>query len=355
MKPGKLLDTLRDAEAAIGIVVFGVFTLLADVVEGRPGWAMGIRLLGLALFIGYAWWVLSKRPRFFAIPFVLTEERRKEEIRSALLQPLVQAVGGRYVESGIRRLGLSMDDLYVSLEPPGERLRNDPDASHWQRAWDHLIEGWEDVENRTLSRSVRYHVLPNIVNPLSFAVGATVGLRRPVILYHRNGGTHAVLQLQQPRVLFTTPPPEVDRPETVTFEGESKGSGERRLILHIVINDRHLRDADADAIKRHFAIHPRSRYSTNTLITYRGERGYLPEKASWLPQVQYVVQESRRLVGAFDVVELVLITPSAVAFALGMAFSRETKTQVCQFFTSPREKYAPVFSLRSIEAALPFN
>jgi len=52
------------------------------------------------------------------------------------------------------------------------------------------------------------------------------------------------------------------------------------------------------------------------------------------------------------IVELCLICPSAIAFALGMAFSRTPKLTVCHWINN---QYVPVFKIAEIEARLPFD
>lgn len=245
-----------------------------------------------------------------------------------------------------RRVGLQPQDLPANLQlvfPVSTGLRETRIRSTWASAWRDAGQRWNDADQRIrhtfAGTDWSYHVQPHVVLPLSFALGATVGLRRPITLYHMQEERYfPALDLTHPRVLYEEPAPgTVEMPSVVRPE-DQRDSGRKpvdKLILYVVISDRH---------KVAFNRHPHWKKADSLALIYDH---VLPE-ADWLPYVQHIVHAASGFVQPYRQVDLCLICPSAVAFALGMSFARTPKVSVCHWFGS-KERYLPVLSLRRFE------
>ena len=150
-----------------------------------------------------------------------------------------------------------------------------------------------------------------------------------------------VLDLKDPREVIYEPdtnapiiPPKTI-PENINLDGGSK------LILHIIISARHVEN---------FQLHEDHLNATNVAIIYNTD---LDPKDDWLPYVQEIVKRAKPLIHRYEDVDVCLICPSVVAFALGMAFSRKGSLKVCHRFSEG--KYIPVFPLSEIESHPPFS
>ncbi len=78
----------------------------------------------------------------------------------------------------------------------------------------------------------------------------------------------------------------------------------------------------------------------------------LDPNEDWLSYVQHLFREARPLVAKYRKVDICLMGPSTIAFALGMAFSRTPKITVCDYQNG---QYVPVFSFAEIEKRLSFD
>jgi hypothetical protein len=113
------------------------------------------------------------------------------------------------------------------------------------------------------------------------------------------------------------------------------------LILHIVVVPNH---------NQNFQSHPDNKTSDNVALIYQT---LLEPTDDWLPYVQQIVQKASPLISKYQNVEICLRCPDVIAFALGIAFSRNPSLKVCAFFNN--KTYGPVLSLSEIEKKLPFS
>jgi hypothetical protein len=186
-----------------------------------------------------------------------------------------------------------------------------------------------------------YHLYPHVWNPLSFQLGASVGLRRSIMLYHaQKDQFYRPLDLTEPRKLGEKPTGSVSPPRVIPEDLDTLPKKEK-LILHIFTIARHSVD---------FEKHPDHLNSANAAIIYDHD---LPNKEDWLPYVQWIFQKANPLMTKYKEVEICMSGPSVVAFALGMAFSRSAHISFCQFFSDRR--YRPVLSLKLLEEKLWFD
>ena len=344
----KLRRFLVEREVLLGLVIFGVLVMFADFCSDMD-WhftAAVLRFLGiLALFtlLGLDLW-FRFRGRPIDVPLMFTTLQDRNAARSewerfltaSRLRPPVKLIEQI---SSVRE-----EDLLIRLD---QDPKSSPNPEDWRRAWQELIREWEKEVDRQLKRDLLaeerfcYHILPHVWLPLSFALGASVGLRRPIVLYHRQEGRFfKVLDLSEPRRLFHEPDEATEPPKRVPEDWASLTEGEK-LILHLGITDRHPFPE--------FSAHPDFQNAANAALVYPFA---LDPKWNWLGYVQWLYREAKELLGKYQQVDLCIASPSAIAFALGMAFSRTPKITVCDYQDG---KYVPVFSLSEIEKRLPFD
>lgn len=345
----RLKRFLAEREAFVGIVIFGFLVMLADILSdlNYHGFAAVVRVFGIlaliSLFALDTWLRYRRQP--LAVPILFTTETDRQSARRMFddfssahhlsVKPLEQV-------TSLRR-----DDLLIRLD---YNPRNQPDPEnpqHWERAWLELLREWEREVDRRLKHDLPtgetfcYHIHPHLWIPLAFALGASVGLRRSIVLYHRQQDCFfRVLDLTEPRRLFDEPENSVPKPKKVPEDFGALPDAEK-LILHLCISDRHGVPAFKD--------HPDWANSANAGLVYEKALG---TDENWLGYVQWLYREAKPLLGRYQQVDVCLVCPSAVAFALGMAFSRTPKVNVCDYQNG---KYVPVFALSEIERQLPFD
>jgi len=340
---------LAEREVLIGLVIFGVLVMVADIFSDLELHfiAAMMRVFGIIVLLGLLGldsWFRFRRP--IDVPLMFTTEKEKSSAR---------AEWGRFLEASrlsppvklIERVSsVREEDLLILLD---HNPRGSPNPDDWHKAWQELLREWEREVDQKLKRDLPayerfcYHIVPHVWLPLSFALGASVGLRRPVVLYHRQEGKFfKVMDLSNPRRLFHEPDKSVEQPERKPEDWGSLPKGDK-LILHIGITER----------PRHsfpeFTAHQEHQNAANAGIVYRFS---LDPQKEWLGYVQWLNLEAKKLIGEYRQVDLCISCPSAIAFALGMAFSRTPKVTVCDYQNG---KYVPVFSLSEIEKRLPFD
>lgn len=334
---------LAEREVLIGLVIFGVFVMIADISgewkQGLIG-AVTIRIVALIALLGLLLldvWIL-RRQQVLPVPLMFTEETEREAAR-ILFERFLQKYQLNLAAKVIERLSrVRRDDLVI--RPTRSNPRRSEDPKEWEVVWDELVKEWEREVDKQLLRSFTneahcYHLLPHLVLPLAFALGASVGLRRSIVIYHQQEERfYRVLNLAEPRCIFEAPSPSTQAPERTEKPGSSD-----KLILHLVISDRH---------SVNFQDHPDYIQATSVGLAYKMT---LPD-GDWLPYVRQLVNGALSVMGEFKQVEICLICPCAVAFALGMAFSRTPRITICHWINN---KYVPVFSLKKIEQRLSFD
>lgn len=338
---------LAEREVFISLVIFGVLMMSADVLNELEHKTAAARTrmvgIGILLLLFIADYVLRSYRSAFPIPLMLAEESDRED-RRALFTSFLAATHLRKQAKVIEATTpVRTEDLIVHFRVPD--VRTSADEKVWYQAWSELVDGWEHHLDRPLGRTPFagegrcYHVFPHIVLPLAFALGASVNLRRRIVLYHAQGERfHKVIDLSHPRRLFEDADKSVPSPkkEPKSVAGLPKS---RKLILHIFISYRH---------QVQFQSHPDHKTADNAALTY----GDLNPDEDWLPYTQHLVSQTRLLTDKYEEVILCLACPAVIAFALGMALSRNSKITVCHWLDN---KYVPVFSLSHIEKNLPFD
>lgn len=238
---------------------------------------------------------------------------------------------------------LETNDLII---PILNNPRNSHNQEDWIKVWKALIKEWQEIDYKLKAESISryvsyYHIVPQVILPLSFALGASVNMRRSLVIYHRQTEQYyQVINLRNPRELFNEP---IDFPKKPLIIPENQNNLPKvnKLILHIIISARHLLN---------FENHPDNAKVDSSAIVYNFDLD--PEK-DWLPYVQLIFQRAKPLINRYREIEICLICPSAIAFALGMAFSRNPHITVCHWFAD--NQYRPVFPLSEIERQLPFS
>ena len=348
-----LKRSIIEKEVWISLFIFGFFSMLADTLSdfGRNKLAAFFRIIGISLFVLSfgADYVLRWMEKSLTIPIIFTEEMDKSTSHN-MYESFVGS--NKELSRGSKLLGklpnFRFQDPVVSLGKSNPR--NSCEPRDWILAWDELLEEWDSgIDSKLMERPLSnegccYHIFPHIALPLAFALGASVNLRRPLVLYHYQSFDNKffkVLDLKDPREIIYEPKSSapVVPPKTVP-EDLDLNCG-KKLILHIVISARHVEN---------FQLHDDHLNANNVAIVYNTD---LDPKDDWLPYVQEIVQIAKPLIHRYEEVDVCLICPSVIAFALGMAFSRKGSLKVCHYFSDG--KYRPVFPLSKIESHPPFS
>ncbi len=351
----RFLGLLSQHETLIGIVIFGATQMLADTLADlERGWlAASVRILGILLLIGILIYSIRQRRQVLKVPLLFTEEERRDNAR-VRLRTFAQKQNMACVLKLIDKSSpVYTDDLFIQMLPAvssAPPLRNDRDPAHWEQVALQILREWDEEVDKHLKRWAQehfggylYHLCPHIVLPMAFFLGASVGLRRKIVLYQPSEGgvaDRAVIDLStSPRRVLDPPENPVQGFQETRYEGQAQEGEKQWLILHC-------------SLGRHpvqFQSHPHYEKAMNVGIYLPGN---LPETGDWLPYVQTVYQKAKGWVDQYQQVQLCLACPSTIAFALGMAFSRTPKITVCHWFEG---QYQPVLSLSLIERKLPFD
>ncbi len=341
---------MAEREVLIGVGIFGLAVMLADLLNDvRLGSipSATIRGAGLLLLLSVLCVGFFLRRRL-AVPVLFTEISNRDKSRSLFESFLRNTHLSKAGKALLRVSPLRREDLIIRLDRAKPSISSDP--KDWEAAWSELLREWESevdakVAGATIAREgYCYHIYPHLVLPLAFSLGASADLRRSVVLYHREQDSrqerfYRVLDLTEPRSLFGERPSPAPFPEIIPDDLGSLPKAEK-LILHLVISDRHPPD---------FNRHPDHNQAASAALFYN--RALNPAE-DWLPYVKSLVQHATPLISQYSLVDICLICPSAVAFALGMAFSRKTHITVCDW---QNNRYIPVFALEEIERWRPFD
>lgn len=336
---------MKEHDILIGIMIFGGFGMLADLYNdyGNSYYAKGIRIAGLlSLLILFIYEVIKTHT--LNVPIMFTEEKNRDSYRNMFNSFIQHTKLNRAAKTLESISQLTSNDLIIFLNT---NPRDSHDKQDWIKAWKTLLREWEqEIDHKLtvelISMDKRcYQIVPQVVLPLSFALGASVNMRRSLVIYHRQTEQYyQVLDLMDPRILFDEPIDSTSKPQIIP-ENLDTLPQVNKLILHIIISARH---------QLSFENHPHNSTAANTAIIYNFD---LNPKMNWLPYAQIIVQRARPLISKYKEIEICLICPSAIAFALGMAFSRNAHVTVCHWFAD--NKYRPVFPLSEIELQPPFS
>lgn len=339
---------LINYETMAGIFIFGFCSMFADFLSDISNHsAATVRFFGLILFLLILMgnFVLSGLHNPFMIPIMFTEEKEKSTSRNMFDKFTHSDKKLKNSSKSLERFSkLKLDYLILRLD--NYNLRSSSESKDWIASWEELLREWEKIDRELMGKPFSeegfcYHIYPHVVLPLAFALGASVNLRRPLLLYHCQNQEkfYKVIDLKDPREVSYESETYVIAPKTIPEDLNLDGG--KKLILHIVISARHVEN---------FRLHDDHFNATNVAIVYNVD---LEPKDDWLPYVQEIVEIAKPLIHRYEDVDVCLICPSVVAFALGMAFSRKGSLKVCHYFSDG--KYRPVFQLSEIEGHPPFS
>lgn len=329
---------------------------------------LSIRVMGLGILLGvfYLIFVFIKKMfkilqpslKFLSVPIIFTELKDSEKSSSMFNnfcnsnEDLIATF--KEVEDKSK---LGSKDLIISFNHSNPR--NSFDAKDWASAINELLWEWEKIDKKLMeppfaNKDHCYHLVPHIPLPLAFSLGAAVNKRRRIVLYYpqkfnneKEGNIkyYAVMDLSNPNKIFEKPDPDFFSGKNISMESIPENLdnllGGEKLILHIAIVPIH---------SQNFQIHPDYRNADNAALIYQT---LLEPTDDWLPYVQQIVQKVDPLISRYHNVEICLRCPDVIAFALGIAFSRNPGLKVCTLCDD--KTYRPVFSLSEIEHKLPFS
>ncbi len=342
----KLRRILHEREALLTIGIFGIAQMTADLAAdfGHSEVSMVIRGAGIAMVLALLAWDWRCRTTQLPVPLLFAEADNREQIHAKFEHFIVEAQLQKPVKELDTLSPVQRSELYIRLSP---EVRDSKAPRDWQVAFQQLLREWEREVDARLQRwlpgvhsGIVYHVRPNIVLPIAFALGNAVGLRRSIVLYHTapSGEIYQVMHLVKPRVLLEAPPVDIPLQQVPPDLTPPATKGER-LILHLVVSDRHAPALDA---------HPDHQQATNVAI-YLNQT--LPQ-GDWLPYAQAIRAKASPWLNTFRQVDICLVGTDALVFALGMAFSRTSHLRVCHWFG---DQYLPVIDLSEISARPPFD
>jgi hypothetical protein len=347
----RLKRLLLERDVLISVIVLGVMVMVADIFsdfEHKTTAAIiriGCIVALVAIFALDQWF--RRQDKLLPIPLMFSEERERQVRRDLFARYLAATNLGKALLIIEASSSVQSDDLAIACDVGKLRVTADNDV--WRSVWLELLRDWETQVDRPLGTTQFgmeprcYHIFPHVALPLAFALGAAVNLRRPIVLYHRQAEKFArVLDLTQPRRVIEAPAVAVPSPTKMPEDFSILGQ-KQKLILHLAISEeaRH---------KVRFQAHPDHVAADKAALIYPFN---FDPGADWLPYVQKLVSEAKPLMDLYAATELCLICPSAIAFALGMAFSRDPRITVCHWLDG---SYAPVLSLAEVERRrLPFD
>jgi hypothetical protein len=349
---------MLERDVLIGLIIFGIIVMIADILgdSGYRIWAAKVRFLGLFLLFGLVIIdiVLRKKRQPFSVPIVFTEITDRQESRN-MFNSFIQAAKLSKSADILEKLTpVKVHDLIIRLD------RRNPHDSYnpqdWSDAWVELLREWQEIDRESIKEPFTtegrcYHIYPHLLLPLAFALGASVNFRRSLILYHyqkskdrQDEQYYSVFDLHDPREIIQEDDSTVKPPEVVPSDLDTLPKKDK-LILHILISIR----------IENFKAHVDYQNADNVAMAYRFD---LDPTKSWVPYVKQIYQQAKPLIAQYREVEICLMCPSVIAFALGIAFSRTSHLTICQWFDSSHEyphEYRPIFPLSQIAHLRPFS
>jgi len=290
-----------------------------------------IIVIAIVMFFFSAFTVVLRK-KHIEIPIMFDENTN---VNDSLFGRFINEMNfdAKLVNNDIKSLSIGL------IENKNPRASKEPDD--WKKAWNEIMKKWEELEKQVRSKidkGIKYIVFPHVPIPLSFALGASVNLRRPIRLYHyQEDSFYPVLRIQSRKYLFPEKISDKYRPPEIynNFD-QNLSTNDKKLDVYI-------------SIGRH-EINP-IQYSQNCHFIILKYDNLNPEIV-WLPYVQHIVKIVNGLINNYKEVNIRLITPSVIAFALGMAFSRSQNITVSTYLDN---NYFQVFSLKTIENEYPLG
>jgi hypothetical protein len=182
---------LIERDIWIGLLIFGICAMLADLLGdlGRRDLAAIVRFFGLFLLIALliSDFILRKKRQPFAVPIMFTEITDRQKSRNMFNSYIQAAKLSRSANILEKLTQVKVYDLIIRLDRRNPRGSHDP--QDWIDAWVELLREWQEIDRESIEETLTtegrcYHIFPNIILPLAFALGASVNFRRSLVLYH---------------------------------------------------------------------------------------------------------------------------------------------------------------------------
>ena len=335
-KAKRILSELSK-ELKNNVWVISIFSvIIGAIVIIFPGLTLVSKIIICIIILIVLIWciIVALRKKHIEIPIMFEEN---PHVDNTLFTRFVESNGitfdNKLVNNDIKSLSIGL------IKNKNPRASKEPDD--WKKAWNEMVKNWEDLEKQVrtkIDKGVGYIVFPHVPMALAFVLGASVNLRRPIRLYHfQEDLFYPVLGIQSRKYLF----PEnishkYEPPKIYNNFDQNSSTNYKKLDVYISIG-RH----KIDPIQ----------YSQNCYYIILKYDNLNPEIA-WLPYVQHIVKIVNGLINNYKEVNIRLITPSVIAFALGMAFSRSQNITVSTYLDN---NYFQVFSLKTIETEYPLD
>ena len=317
--------------------IFSIFSvIIGAIVIIFPGLTLVSKIIIIIIILIVFIWciIIVLRKKHIEIPIMFEENLH---VDNTLFTRFIESNGitfdNKLVNNDIKSLSIG---LSKNKNPRASKEPND-----WKKAWNEMVENWEDLEKQVrakIDKGIGYIVFPHVPMALAFVLGASVNLRRPIRLYHfQEDSFYPVLRIQSRKYLF----PEnisdkYEPPKIYNNFDQNSSANNKKLDVYISIG-RHKIDPIQYSQNCHYII-----------LEYDN----LNPEIVWLPYVQHIVKIVNELINNYKEVNIRLITPSVIAFALGMAFSRSQNISVSTYLDN---NYFQVFSLQTIEIEYPLD
>ena len=317
--------------------IFSIFSvIIGAIVIIFPGLTLVSKIIIIIIILIVFIWciIIVLRKKHIEIPIMFEENLH---VDNTLFTRFIESNGitfdNKLVNNDIKSLSIG---LSKNKNPRASKEPND-----WKKASNEMVENWEDLEKQVrakIDKGIGYIVFPHVPMALAFVLGASVNLRRPIRLYHLQEDLfYPVLRIQSRKYLFPDKISDKYEPPEI-YNNFNQDSSTNNIKLDVYIS-----------IGRH-KIDP-IQYSQNCHYIILKYDNLNPEIV-WLPYVQHIVKIVNELINNYKEVNIRLITPSVIAFALGMAFSRSQNISVSTYLDN---NYFQVFSLQTIEIEYPLD
>lgn len=316
------------------ISIFSV--ILGAIVIIFPGLTLVSKIIICIMILIVPIWciIVVLRKKHIEIPTMFEEN---PNVDNTLFTRFMESNGitfdNKLVNNDIKSLSIG---LIKNINP---RASKEPDD--WKNAWNEMVKNWEDLEKQVrakINKGIGYIVFPHVPMALAFVLGASVNLRRPIRLYHfQEDSFYPVLRIQSRKYLFPENISDKFEPPNICNNfNQNSSTNNKKLDVYISIG-RHKIDPIQYSQNCHYII-----------LEYDN----LNPEIVWLPYVQHIVKIVNELINNYKEINIRLITPSVIAFSLGMAFSRSQNITVSTYLDN---NYSQIFSLKTIETEYPLD